>query len=350
MYPSKLNPTYGIFVKQTYDWLSDNYNVTLVKITKQKSFFLKFFAYMLFYIKSIIFGLFGNYNLIYAHFISHSALSVRIIKFFKSNLKVVGNIHGEDVFFQYEKFSKNRKRSENFLKQADFIISPSSYYKNRLSNEYNFPEEKIFISPSGGIDINLFKSLDIATCKKKIDLNLTKKYIGFASRLEKGKGCDVLIKAFSKLNVSDYMLLIVGNGSEENSLRNLVQSLNISDKVIFMPLLPHKKLTYFYNSLDVFCFPSESESLGLVGLEAMSCETLCVVSNNAGIMTYAVNENNSIVFKKSNEQDLTSKLQKAICFNKKQQIKINARKTAMRYSSEKVKKEFLDFFNEVLKI
>lgn len=350
MYPSGSNPTYGIFVKQTYDWLSENYKITLVKITKQNSFCKKFFAYILFYTKSIIFGLFGNYNLIYAHFISHSALPVRIIKFFKPHLKVIGNIHGEDVFFQYKKFSKNRKRSEIFLKNADFIISPSSYYKNRLSKEYNFPKEKIFISASGGVDVNLFKPVDIANSKKQMNLDFTKKYIGFVSRLESGKGCDILIKAFSQMLQDNCFLIIVGNGSEENNLRNLVKNLNLLDKVVFKPLLSHEKLVYLYNSLDVFCFPSESESLGLVGLEAMSCGTLCVVSNNAGIMTYADDWQNSIVFEKSNISDLAEKLKCAISLdsNKKNEIKKNARNTGLNYSSSKVKREFLNFFDEVI--
>lgn len=354
MYPSASNPTYGIFVKQTYNWLAEKYDVTLVKIAKQKFFLGKFFIYMVFYLKSIFWGLVGKYDLVYAHFISHSALPVWIIKFFHPKIIVIGNIHGEDVFFQYEKFQKNKKHSEVFLKKADFIISPSLYYKNRLAKEYTFPEKNIFVSPSGGVDIRLFKPLDSISSKEKMNLNLAKNYIGFASRLEKGKGCDVLINAFSELKHPDCMLLIVGNGSEERQLKTLVQKLSLSGKVVFFPLLPHEKLTHFYNSLDVFCFPSEreSESLGLVGLEAMACGTLCVVSDNFGIMTYAVDGQNAIVFEKSNEKDLALKLKKALSLDseQKQKIKSNARQTGLEYSSDKTKKEFLNFFNEVLKI
>lgn len=346
MYPSHSNPTYGIFVKQTYDWLCADYKVSLVKITKQKSFLQKVMAYFLFYAKAISLGVFKKHDIIYAHFISHAALLVRIIKLFKPNIIVIGNIHGEDVFFGFKKFNKNRKRSKAFLKVADYIVSPSDYFKKKLVTEYEYPCEKIFISPSGGVDVDLFKPTEQYAAKKNLNLDISKKYIGFASRLVLGKGCDLLIKAFSELNDTGYCLVIAGNGDEEENLKSLVHDLRISDRVTFLPLLPHERLAYFYNSLDVFCFPSESESLGLVGLEAMACGALCVVSGNGGILSYAVDGKNSLVFEKSNYKDLALKLQKAISLDGDQinALKSNARNTALDFASSKVKHEFLDFF------
>ncbi|MDE7291160.1 MAG: glycosyltransferase family 4 protein [Treponemataceae bacterium] len=354
MYPSPSNPTYGIFVKQTYDWLCADYDVSLVKITKQKSFMRKVNAYFLFYVKSIFLGIFKNYDLLYAHFISHAALPVRIIKLFKPKLIVIGNIHGEDVFFGFKKFSRNRKRSKAFLKVSDYIISPSDYFKQRLASEYNYPQEKIILSPSGGVDVSLFKPMEQEMSKKTLNLDISKKYIGLASRLVPGKGCGLLVEAFSKLNDTGYCLVIAGNGSEEENLKKRVCELQISDRVVFMPLLPHEKLVCFYNSLDIFCFPSESvsESLGLVGLEAMACGVLCVVSNNGGIMSYAVDSRNSLVFEKSNCEDLRLKLQKAASLDssKIQSLKSNARNTALDFASSKVKNEFLCFFRKVLSL
>lgn len=352
MYPSPSNPTYGIFVKQTYDWLRADYKVSLVKITKQTSFIRKLNAYFLFYVRSIFLGIFKNYDLLYAHFISHAALPVRIIKLFKPKLIVIGNIHGEDVFFGFKKFNRNRKRSKAFLNVSDYIISPSDYFKHRLASEYGYPQEKIILSPSGGVDVSLFKPMEQETAKKTLNLDVSKKYIGFASRLVPGKGCELLVEAFSELNDVGYCLAIAGNGSEEQNLKKRVCELQISDRVVFMPLLPHEKLVSFYNSLDVFCFPSESESLGLVGLEAMACGVLCVVSNNGGIMSYAADGKNSLVFEKSNCEDLRQKLQKAASLDnpKIQSLKSNARNTALDFASYKVKNEFLCFFSKVLSI
>ena len=348
MYPSSLRPTYGVFVKQTYDWLIEKYDVSLVKITKQNSFLDKLVAYFIFYIKAVFFGVIKRYDCLYAHFISHSALPVKIIKVFRPHIIVVGNIHGEDVFSEFNRFKRNRRFAELFLKQADYIISPSIYFKKKLVTEYGYPDKKIIVSPSGGVDTDLFLYHDMNTSKRMLKLDTSKKYIGFVSRLEPGKGCDVLLSAFS--NLDDYELLIVGSGRNENSYRRLVHELKIDGRVQFIPLLPHNQLVYLYNSLDIFCFPSSSESLGLVGLEAMACECLCILSDAGGIMSYAVDQKNSLVFQRNNVDDLFRKMKDIIELKPDMvgKMKKNARITALAFSSEKTRMGFLNFFSGML--
>lgn len=349
MYPSHKNPTYGIFVKQTYDWLKLKYNVTLIKITKQNNKFLKLLNYLRFYFITILLGVFFRYDCIYAHFISHMALPIRVIKKIKPNIVIIGNIHGEDVFSDFKKFEKNKQRSQIFFKYANYIISPSDYYKKRLINEYNYDETKIFVSPSGGVNIELFSEKKKLESRKQLNLDLNDFYIGFVSRLEKGKGFEYLINSFSKLNNKSIKLIIVGSGSQETKYKKMTEELGLTSRVIFIPLLEHSKLTYLYNSLDIFCFPSEAESLGLVGLEAMSCGNLCVVSDNGGISSYAVDNYNALVFQNKDEDNLLKKLQEAINIptEKKMQLIANAKKTASAYSTNSIQKEFYNFFEGV---
>lgn len=146
--------------------------------------------------------------------------------------------------------------------------------KKRLINEYNYDDKKKFVSPSGGVDINLFSEKNKQEARKLLNLDQNDFYIGFVSRLEQGKGFEYLIKSFSKLNNESIKLIIVGSGSQEAKYKKMTEALGLNSKVIFIPLLEHSKLTYLYNSLDIFCFSSEAKSLGLVGLEAISCGKL----------------------------------------------------------------------------
>ncbi|MNT55834.1 D-inositol 3-phosphate glycosyltransferase [compost metagenome] len=55
----------------------------------------------------------------------------------------------------------------------------------------------------------------------------------------------------------------------------------MSDRVLFTGQL--SDLRIFYNSIDVFAFPSLIEPFGLVLLEALACERPVIASNTGGI-------------------------------------------------------------------
>lgn len=60
-----------------------------------------------------------------------------------------------------------------------------------------------------------------------------------------------------------------------------------------------KELALFYSAIDIFCFPTyrKSDSLGLVGLEAMACGCIVIISVMAGPTSYIKNQENGFFFK-----------------------------------------------------
>ena len=74
-------------------------------------------------------------------------------------------------------------------------------------------------------------------------------------------------------------LLMVGDGPELHQVKNLARELGISDKVFFLG--KSKRIEQITSISDVFLLPSETESFGLVALEAMA-SGVAVVSSNVG--------------------------------------------------------------------
>lgn len=354
MYPSVESPSYGIFVKKTYDSLSEKYNVTLVKICKSRNLVHKIYQYVLFNVKSTLLGIFQDYDCIYAHYISHCCFPIRVIKFFKKDVIVVGNVHGEDVFSSFDEFKKNRIRAQHFIDRANYIIAPSLFFKGKLLKEYNVTEQQVFVSPSGGIDTELFCNKDKDMCKQQLKLDINKKYIGYVSRIEKGKGWDVFLYSVSELlKVNcDVNVLIVGDGTEKSDMMKLIMELGIEDKVILHPLLSQEELPLVYNSLEVFCFPSRivAESLGLVGLEAMSCAVPCVITNLGGPSSYAEDAYNCVQFSPEDVNDLIEKIVMLLEMTEEQRYILinNARNTALLYDKKNVEMEFMSFFDKII--
>ena len=316
MYPSKRYPHYGTFVEHTVALMRENgIKVDVVSIPKIETKLGKILAYFWLYTISFSRIILLNYNYIYVHYISHSSLPVLIASKFKK-ISIISNVHGNDIVPETHKDYKYLKLSKKILSISFKIVCPSEYFREILIKNYDINENKIYIYPSGGVDTKLFRKIDKIEALNKLKLSHDKKYIGYVSRLEKNKGYDIFLKACSCLHKYDSSLrfIVVGDGDESVKYEKLVDRYHLREYIIKFKLLSQDELVYIYNSLNVFVFPTyrKSESLGLVGLEAMACETVTVLPNSYGPTSYAKDEINSYVFKSGDSDNLVRAIKKAL--------------------------------------
>ncbi len=145
---------------------------------------------------------------------------------------------------------------------------PSKYFKSQLTQIFKIVQDKINVSPSGGIDTNLF----YPHAKNYMNNKIT---IGYAGGLISSKGADVLGYLIENTNEIEkrtgkeitYKFINYGEDAKKYISHFQAQkcNLNINEK------MEKSKMPDFYNSIDLLIFPSKGESLGLVALEAMSC-------------------------------------------------------------------------------
>ncbi|MEJ7560212.1 MAG: glycosyltransferase family 4 protein [Pedobacter sp.] len=110
----------------------------------------------------------------------------------------------------------------------------------------------------------------------------------FLGRLVSQKGCDLLIKACSRLN-RPFRLSIIGIGAEQVRLEALAKDLGIAEQIIFHGLLTEENLARMLNRHKVIIIPSvKEEGFGMVALEGMACGCN-VIAANAGGLSDAVN-------------------------------------------------------------
>lgn len=275
MYPSKESPSLGTFVFNAGLSISSD-DVILNKVVinkKPRNIFHKLYIYILFYIKIIYVLLTKKYEYVYAHYVSHVALPIALCLLLKKNIKVVSHVHGGDVkhldgysgfFFRLKLFF-----SKLLIHKSFKIIVPSNYYKRFIINEFLLDNDRdVIVYPSGGVDTALFSYSDVKRRHKTL---------GYAGRLIKSKNVDVIIE--SMVHLENYNLEIVGDGSEVDKLKLLAEKLNISDRVLFLPPKSQKELSDWYKTIHALIYPSSSESLGLVPIEAMSCGAHVVLSH-----------------------------------------------------------------------
>lgn len=106
----------------------------------------------------------------------------------------------------------------------------------------------------------------------------------FVGRLERRKGCKILLRAWQEIEetIPAARLWVVGTGPEEPSLREMVARAKCS-RVEFLGSLDAAELRGRYRAADLFCSPAiEGESFGIVLLEAMAAGTPILASDLPG--------------------------------------------------------------------
>ncbi|EKG0019991.1 glycosyltransferase family 4 protein [Vibrio cholerae] len=340
MYPSNESPFLGTFVKNSEKIIASENNINIEKVVidrKGKNAVDKIYNYIRLYILILKKLFCFKYDYIYAHYASHVALPIIFYRFFNRKIKIIVHVHGGDVkklkgfstaFFKLKSFLSGMLMSRAFR-----IISPSCAYKIFIYKNYNvISKDAIVVYPSGGIEPNVF-SFD--NTKRNI------KTIGYAGRLIKSKNVDLIIK--SLLQLPDYSLEIVGDGQELTALTNLVKELNLEDVVRFLPAKSQQELAAWYQTIDCLVYPSESESLGLVPIEAMSCGVFCVLSDIPAFRELLDAQLNIELMRSLSPISISDSVKQLETWSEDLRFQ-NSIRVQELYSSEKVKKELLSVF------
>jgi glycosyltransferase involved in cell wall biosynthesis len=171
----------------------------------------------------------------------------------------------------------------SLFKPADKICSASlDYVKNsQIKNIYHRHQEKFVEIPFGvSHSPDNISRERLEEIKRQINWHGEAKNILFVGNLDKAhyfKGVDILLLAFKKLSdyklpVTDYKLLIVGDGDLRSTYEQQARELNIADRVHFAGRVSDDDLACYYYLSDLVVLPSttSAEAFGLVLAEAES--------------------------------------------------------------------------------
>lgn len=183
--------------------------------------------------------------------IANDLLELRLVNDLKLKNPLFYIIHGDNsYYYQLIKY---------YSKMIDRIISVSSYIKKNIRDIFpGIPNEKVLVSYAP-VSIIEFKEKD----KAANYLNLI-----FAGNIVKTKGVYLFKSLISNLlnkNIR-FKFNIAGTGNDESSLREILKSYK---EVIFHGQLSQAELFELYKQSDIFIFPTESEGMPLVIVEAM---------------------------------------------------------------------------------
>lgn len=209
-------------------------------------------------------------DIIHAHYASSYGLLGALSGFHP----YIVSVWGSDVY-DFPNNWLTKKILKYTLKKADRILSTSNVMAKETRK---YTDKSIEITPFG-VDVDRFRPIDgVAPADRFI--------VGNVKTLSPKYGIDVLIRAFKfvvdnnpRLPMS---LEIYGDGPCRGEYEQLVLDLGLERLVTFHGFVDNAQLPEVYNSVSVSVFVSDSESFGVVAVEAMACECPVVVSDADG--------------------------------------------------------------------
>lgn len=160
-----------------------------------------------------------------------------------------------------------------FTSAIDHWVSTSLYNAKQVEARYHRQVKVIH----NGVDTDCFRQLEAST---RSDSRPTIISVG---RLVGWKGLHVIIEALAHLP-RDVQYLVIGEGSERESLMELARRLGVADRVHFAGRIAHSDLPAWLRRADVFVQPSiGEEAFGISVVEAMACGLPVLATENGGM-------------------------------------------------------------------
>ena len=222
------------------------------------------------------------------------------------------NKHG--IFISLQKIIRNWS-----INKSNLIITPSQHLKTFI-NKIGV-DNKILVINNG---------VTIQETNNKVFQNSIIQLL-VVSRLVTQKNIDSIIKAVKVMENEGIILNIVGDGSEINNLKNLVENYELEEKVNFIGKIENAKLNEYLSNADIFVQASTYEGLPHSILEAINYE-IPILSTEVGGCSVLLNkgERGYIIPLPISETGISDGIRTII----------NNKKEAM--SKAKVAKEFLN--------
>ncbi|MBX3012105.1 MAG: glycosyltransferase family 4 protein [Caldilineaceae bacterium] len=172
-------------------------------------------------------------------------------------------------------------------KRADHLLADSHNTAKDLQEQWQIPPEQISVV-QGAVDHERFYPLQVtellAQVRHRYQIGERPFILGL-STLQPRKNFARLIEAFqlARQEVALPHRLVIGGGKgwlfDEIFAR--VQTLGLTDDVLFPGYIDDADLPALYNAADFFAFPSLYEGFGLPVIEALACGTPVLTADNS---------------------------------------------------------------------
>lgn len=167
-------------------------------------------------------------------------------------------------------YSAEQRNLETFLVQhiCDAVVANSNAAAHAYSPSLRNRKQPVFTVPNAIVDSFSNREIVRQELSLRFGLPANKVWICSIGRMDPLKRFDLLLEMARQLGTShkNFHFVLIGDGPERDRLESMVESVGISERITFLGEVPNA--FEWLKAMDVFCFPSTSEGLPNVIMEA----------------------------------------------------------------------------------
>ena len=239
-----------------------------------------------------------------------------------------------DIHYQYITIFHRILRF--FIYKYAFLVTSNIHKSLKVMESYVSRRKLVFLPNPVRFSKNSYKK---NKNKNKIILSI--------GRLNKQKGYDILLDAFSNFNkkpqFNNWKLYILGEGPEREYLEKMIEKLNLCRSVF---LLGYNEPTKYYKIASIYVQSSIFEGMPNSVLEAMMFGVPTILNTKIRGIKYLAKDNFSCLYFNNDKDDLYKKLLSlAKRTEKRNTIIENAFREVKKYNKKRIAKVWLEKLN-----
>lgn len=229
------------------------------------------------------------------------------------------------------------------------IIAVSEGVKREIIEYYKVPEQDITVIPNG-VDLKEFnpglREKFRESVRKRLGLSEDDFVLIFVANEFDRKGLEYIIRALPILSTK--VKVLVAGGDNKYPYMRLAANLVVDKQVLFLGSVGN--VAAYYAASDLFVFPTFYEAFSLATLEA-AASGLPVLATRVNGTEELIQDGVNGYFISRDAQEIADRISSLMQDSQKlQTLGANARKSAENYSWDKITKETLKVYDEVVRM
>lgn len=237
----------------------------------------------------------------------------------------------------------------SFLKHSEYATMPTEMAINDLVPKNRKHFQVTVEALSNGVDLSAFKPGKASdTIYKKYKIPKDRPIVLYVGRVDPEKSISNVVKAFAKIvkKIPKALMVVVGDGTDRQNLVDLAVELGISDSVMFLGKIMSPDLMEIYKVGTLFATASETETQGIVLIEAAATGLPIVAVDAGAVKEVCQNNINGVLCKPGDIDGIASGIKKILG---SKEIRQKYSENSLEISKKHDLKNTLDRFEEIYK-